>query len=149
MSEEREEAARSAAARTVGEISLAKTPEGIDRHARYQARRARREVSAIEDAPYVLATLAGTWANVSGYAPARYATRGGAVHLSGRVSSGTGTIFTLPTGSRPKYRLSFTAAADGALAQVDVLTTGEVTVVTPSTAPTWLSLDGLVFAAEQ
>lgn len=89
-------------------------------------------------------TLAGAWANTgSGFSVAGYYKQDGVVHLRGNLSSGTGTIFTLPVGYRPQYQIVSGAVATGG-GQVQISTSGVVSLTT-GTAP--ISLDGLSFRA--
>jgi hypothetical protein len=64
---------------------------------------------------WVSPTLAGIWVNSFGspYAPVQYMVDGeGIVHLQGRVSSGSGTIFTLPANFRPHSDLFITTGSN-------------------------------------
>lgn len=81
------------------------------------------------------------------YAPPRYRKlRNGTVVLSGRAATtATGaTIFTLPVGYRPAFRLVFPVASTGPPPRVDVLATGVVQIVGTQAAG-GLSLDGITF----
>lgn len=89
-------------------------------------------------------TLAGTWIQVVGQAAVAYGkTAEGLVVLKGQVSSGTGTIFTLPAGFRPSQAMRFATISNGAIARVDVSTAGVVSLVAGSA--TSLNLNGIVF----
>ncbi len=74
------------------------------------------------------------------------------VGLKGLVSAGTigQTICTLPVGFRPKFaneKLIFqTATSASNTGRVDVLPTGEIVAVSGSNG--WVSLDGIIFAAD-
>jgi len=84
------------------------------------------------DTAFTPATLAGTWVNVAGKAVTAYRKEGRQVRIKGYVSSGTGTIFTLPVGYRPVVDLSFGTDANGAHALVDVSTSGAVSLIAGS-----------------
>lgn len=95
-------------------------------------------------------TLLGSWVNVgSFYATAAYYKDGwNRVYLSGMVKSGSGSIFTLPTGFRPLKVHLFTVAASDAFGTVTVTDTGIVSFPLGSSS-TYVSLDGISFLAEQ
>jgi hypothetical protein len=69
------------------------------------------------------------------------------VYLRGRVKAGTAntTIFTLPTGYLPVKRELFCVLSNGAIARLDVLTDGQVQMISGSNVS--LSLDGISFTA--
>jgi len=75
----------------------------------------------------------------------------GIVTLKGLITGGTATsdttMFTLPAGYRPAYRLIFEVANNNVAGRVDVLPTGEVRILTGGN--TWLALDNISFVAEQ
>jgi Tfp pilus assembly protein PilV len=75
----------------------------------------------------------------------------GIVTLRGLIKSGTNaggeTIFTLPAGYRPLKTNIFVANRAGSYGRIDVLNDGRVIVRYAS--PTWTSLDGINFIAEQ
>ena len=99
------------------------------------------------DGAWTAPTLSGSWANYGGttFNTAGYRKVGQVVYFKGLVKSGTGTIFVLPAGYRPPDgRLIFTCYGDGALAEVDIYTTGEVHLQA-GTATTYLSLDNISF----
>lgn len=72
----------------------------------------------------------------------------GVVHLRGMVKSGTinTSIFTLPVGYRPAFRLLFVNISASALGRLDINTSGTVVQVTGTN--TWVSLEGIAFRAE-
>lgn len=90
--------------------------------------------------------LSGSWTDYGG----EYSTTGyfrdknGIVHLRGVIQSGSGAIFTLPTGFRPALREIHLVQAISGVAQIHILSDGLVTLVdgTP-----WISLDGITFRA--
>lgn len=104
------------------------------------------------------ATLANSWVNYNaagtGYSQASYTKASdGVVVVRGLIKSGTNTngtvVFTLPVGSRPKYRLLYLTADVGpAPARIDIFPTGEVEVWN-APANGWMSLAGINFIAEQ
>lgn len=101
------------------------------------------------------ASLAGAWVNydsppgtnfhVAGY----FKDAAGFVHLRGLVKSGSGLIFTLPTGYRPlKWGLFLGYCLVGGnptAARIDVYANGQVVCQTGSA--TDVSLEGITFAA--
>lgn len=107
---------------------------------------------------WTAAALGNSWVNYSaagsGFSPATYTKASdGAVIIRGLIKSGTTTngtvIFTLPAGSRPKYRLLYITSDAGPVpGRIDVFPTGQVQVWNvPSNG--WLSLAGINFIAEQ
>lgn len=96
--------------------------------------------------------LLNSWvAYGGGYAvPGYYKDPFGRVHLKGLVKDGTAAasiMFTLPIGYCPSERLLFNVQANAALGRVDVYPNGSVELQSGST--TWVSLDGISFAAQQ
>jgi len=83
----------------------------------------------------------------------------GFVHMKGLVKNNTGsskagndTIFTLPVGYRPSFKLRFITNAGGAgnsAVQIDVWTDGTVKTTSAVPASEWVSISPLVFKAEQ
>lgn len=73
----------------------------------------------------------------------------GWVHLRGLAKSGTldQTIFTLPSGYRPKRNLYVTGLANDAIAYVQILSTGEVSVASPSGSNAYVTLSNVKFPA--
>ncbi len=75
----------------------------------------------------------------STYAPARFLkTAAGVVFIEGMVKDGSATIFTLPTGYRPGYKLRFTAQGDSGIGQLDIDTDGTVDYVAGGN--TWFAI---------
>ena len=97
---------------------------------------------------YTDATLAGTWATAASRYPASYYKNPetGEVHLRGIVSSGTGTIFTLPSGYRPSFIQEYGVSANGAFGYIIVQTDGQVVHISGST--TKVSLDGIIVTTQ-
>ena len=93
-------------------------------------------------------TLAGAWVDFGGTYLNRRHTKDvlGYVHIEGMVKTGTGTIFTLPVGSRPSATLSFSGTGNNAAARIDVNSAGVVSLESGS-ASSFLSLSGIVFYA--
>lgn len=123
------------------------------------------------DFGWVNATLQNSWVHYGApYAVPAYRNIGKMVMLKGLVKSGSiglaNPIFTLPVGLRPAETLMLTAicnnvttgAASAGTAhthsnintacRVDILTTGEVCVVTSTAANGYISLDGIMFFAD-
>jgi len=99
-------------------------------------------------AGWTKATLSGSWTHLTaGYAEAGYSTVNpqGNVKLRGLVTGGSvpGTLFTLPSGSRPPFRVLYNVISNLAIGSVVVKTSGTVSAVTGNTA--WISLDNLEF----
>lgn len=97
---------------------------------------------------WITPTFSGNWVNYStDYNPAGYFKDSlGIVHLRGLVKSGTNTIFTLPVGYRPAYReLHAVQTNENTIGRIDILTTGEIQMMTGSSV--WISLDGITFRA--
>jgi len=109
-------------------------------------------------ATWITPTLVNNWVNYGGgFATAGY-TRStnetasgstGVVSLKGLIRSGSGSanVMTLPVGYRPKNRILYTTGSTGAYSRIDILPTGEVYTYTSNN--TWLSLDDIIFLAEQ
>lgn len=91
--------------------------------------------------------LQNNWSDYgNGYAPAAYTkTSSGLVVLKGMVKSGSGTIFTLPTGYRPATSeyIMFENSSNQTMGRVDVTSSGSVAISVGSNA--WYSLDGIAF----
>lgn len=82
------------------------------------------------------------------YSPPSYTkTSDGVVTLRGLVRSSSGVIFTLPPGYRPKERTLLQTVSIDQFARVDIMPTGEVTMMTGSNV--WFSLDGISFISER
>lgn len=102
---------------------------------------------------FIAPTLLNSWVNYgAGWAVAGFYMDGlGRVHLKGLVKSGTTTagttIFTLPKGYRPAESLVFVIVSNDLVGRVDVYPNGNVAIVVGSA--TWLSFNGISFAAEQ
>ncbi len=105
--------------------------------------------SKLEQESWIAPALINSWANYgSGYNPAGYFKDSqGIVHLRGLVKSGTGTIFTLPAGYRPAYRMLYGVDGANAHARVDIDTSGNV--IHAGGSNVHLSLDVITFRAEQ
>lgn len=88
------------------------------------------------------------WVNNGGYGPAAFwRDSAGIVRLRGLVVSGTlATIFTLPAGYRPAYRLLIGNHAGGAEGRLDILTSGDVFAIAGSG---YFQLDNISFRAEK
>lgn len=102
---------------------------------------------------WIAPTLLNSWVNYGApYNTAAYMrTDDGLVLLRGAIKSGTTTagtvLFTLPVGFRPAGGTAeFVSVSNGAIAQIDVETDGDVVIRVGGN--TRLSLDGIVFAAE-
>ncbi|MEP6795190.1 MAG: hypothetical protein ABJB16_12745 [Saprospiraceae bacterium] len=108
----------------------------------------------IEMEAFIAPTLLNGFTNyLNGYSTAAYyKDKMGIVHLRGMVQLATNqsglAIFTLPAGYRPvaSGQLVFPSQASSGLARIDVLTSGNVTVMGGSTG--WISLDGITFRAD-
>jgi Tfp pilus assembly protein PilE len=74
----------------------------------------------------------------------------GIVSLKGLITGGTTTagsvITTLPAGYRPSARLVFEVANNGAVGRIDILSNGQVLIMTGGNV--WLSLDNIHFIGE-
>ena len=76
-------------------------------------------------------TFAGSWVNITGGNTQYYIDPFGIVRIRLRAKSGTGAIFTLPSGYRPPEDLYLPADGDAAFAQVNIIaSTGVVSLVT-------------------
>src|SRR5690606_31955805 len=97
------------------------------------------------ETPLRVPTLAGSWTNTGGIwtTPGYWKDADGNVHIQGTVGGGSGVIFTLPTGYRPAAAHLFPSVAGGAVAGIEVLTNGTVSL-SFGTA-TGLSLAGIKF----
>jgi hypothetical protein len=74
-------------------------------------------------------TYAGSWQNVGAYQPVSYTkTANGIVLVRGYCQSGSGTIFTLPSGHRPAADEMFSANGNGGAAVIKVTTAGVVSL---------------------
>lgn len=93
-------------------------------------------------------TLAGSWANSGGSNQTAGYLKDpmGFVHLRGCVKSGSGTIFTLPTGYRPSADILLGTYGDGAFAAVSITSAG-VVALSVGAATIALSLDSITFKA--
>lgn len=70
----------------------------------------------------------------------------GIVHLRGLVKSGSGVIFNLPSGYRPRYRqLHAVCTYPNAIGRLDILFDGKVKMQAGDKR--WISLDGVTFRA--
>lgn len=89
----------------------------------------------------------GSWVNAGApYAPVRFMrTVQGRIRLSGRATSWTGAMFTLPTGYLPDATLTFAVTSNGAHGEITVDSFGVVTMTVGNM--TYVSLDGLEFDA--
>jgi hypothetical protein len=88
-----------------------------------------RVIALEDDSGWQTPTLAGSWANYgSGKQNAQYRKQGDKVTVRGLVKSGSGTIFTLPTGYRPASELDFVTTATGAFGQLNITTAGVVSL---------------------
>lgn len=101
----------------------------------------------------IRADLLNGWGNYGGAFPIAQATktRDGLVLLNGLINRAAGAnapAFILPQGWRPKKNLIFSGVAADNFARVDVGRDGVVIPVLGSAA-NWMSLDGIIFAAEQ
>lgn len=102
---------------------------------------------------WVPPTLQNNWRNYndSYNKPGFTKTSAGIVMLRGLIASGTAstntTLFVLPEGYRPTYRLAFeTITNSNVYSRVYVDTNGTVLIVKADTG--WLSLDGIYFPAD-
>lgn len=103
-------------------------------------------------ATWTNATYLNSWVSydTTNFAPARYwKDADGIVHLQGLMKNGTigATVFTLPAGYRPKYKMMYATASLSALGRCDVQTDGSVVATKGNNG--WFSLDGISFPAEQ
>jgi hypothetical protein len=95
----------------------------------------------------IITSYLNSWAHhASGREPQYAIDTLGFVHLRGLIKDGTvgSDAFTLPTGYRPAERERFAIVADSAFGRLDVLDTGGVRPLSPS-SNTWVSLDGIIF----
>ena len=73
------------------------------------------------------------------------------VSLKGLIRSGStaydSVITTLPAGFRPSNRILYTTVNNGVYARIDIMPSGQVRFMSSSNA--WLSLDNILFYAEQ
>ena len=104
----------------------------------------------VEAQPPTAPTFATGWSNVGGaYQTASYYKANGRIYLSGNVANGgtgTGLIFTLPTGYRPAATVTFIVPIFGGTGALSVDNTGAVTDLTFSVASkAALSLDSINF----
>jgi hypothetical protein len=113
----------------------------------------RRSVERIVQPPaWSVPTLLNSWVNYGGaYTIAGYYKDAmSIVHLRGTVKSGTATpgtaILTLPLGYRPVYQHIFTISSNDVYGQVQINTSGDVTINVGSNV--YLSLDNIHFRAE-
>jgi hypothetical protein len=94
------------------------------------------------------------WSNFGGqFSPAAYfRDANGIVHLRGLIANGqigvTNEVCILDETCRPEFRLALGTICNGDFARVDVLPTGELTVMA-ATSVVWVSLDGLSFRGYQ
>ena len=97
-------------------------------------------------------TLLNSWVNfnAAAYSQAGYFKDTlGIVHIRGMVKDGSlggAVFFTLPAGYRPVDHIIFGSIANGAIARIDVQSTGDVTAEAGCSA-TWTSFDGITFRA--
>jgi hypothetical protein len=88
-----------------------------------------KHAAALSPDYWVTASLNSGWSNSLGapYTTVQYLKDAfGAVRVKGRVSGGTGVIFTLPTGYRPTSSMTFPTYANGSLGVLTVDTSGNV-----------------------
>lgn len=119
-------------------------------------------INQLGKTPEVIApTLLNSWVNFgSVYLDAGYYKDSlGRVHLQGLIKNGTvpNNAFVLPVGYRPSARLIFNQMASDVTAtsyvfdRVDVLSDGGVNIIgyapAGSSAPAWVSLNGISFLA--
>lgn len=94
-------------------------------------------------------TLSAGWTQ---YEPAIFSlvgytkTADGIVHLKGLVGGGSGTIFMLPEGYRPKKQKLFVTVGSDVIARLDVTPAGGVQFSSGNSS--WLTLSGLSFVAD-
>jgi len=96
---------------------------------------------------WVAPTLAGSWANQFGapYAQAGYQKDDtGIVSLRGTLTSGTGTIFTLPANFRPEADQFFGIYGNGSMARLKITSAG---VVSLSAGAAPIDISGINFIA--
>ncbi len=97
-------------------------------------------------------TFINSWANYGGAFPGAQATKteDDMVILNGLMRAGTfgQPAFTLPPTMRPKRTVIRVGTANDAFARIDIDPSGGVKPVT-GVASGWVSLDGIMFAAEQ
>jgi len=97
---------------------------------------------------WISASYQNGWATYGGdYSHARYCKdEGGIVRLDGLVTGGSvgSTIFTLPVGYRPQYRIILAVVNGNSAARVDIRTAGLVTLNVG--VDSWVSLAGLSFS---
>lgn len=102
-------------------------------------------------------TLATGWSNYGAeYSPARYIKdSAGFVHLGGLIKNTTSVdgvnnvCFILPSGCRPFYRLIFSQNRNGLFNRIDIMQNGEVYIYLSGGSTNYVSLDGIIFKAEQ
>lgn len=94
------------------------------------------------------------WSNFGGtFSPAAYfKDANGIVHLRGLIAGGqvglTSEVCLLDETCRPEFRVALGTICNGDFARVDVLPTGELSVMA-ATSTVFVSLDGLSFRAYQ
>jgi hypothetical protein len=99
---------------------------------------------------YTAPSLLNSWVDFgSGYSTSGYLKHNGVVYLKGVLKSGTvnTTFFTLPAGYRPSATLVFAVISNVAISQVNIDSSGNVTMVSGSNVS--VSLDNIRFAAGQ
>ena len=103
--------------------------------------------------PWTPLTLLNGWVNYgSGFATAGYRKVGDLVVLKGLIRSGTVTtgtaIATLPAGHCPSGTTHNVTVSNAAIATINIYTNGNI-VTNVGVQAAWLSLDGVVWAAER
>lgn len=120
-------------------------------NANFAELKAKTDYLAAPDSAWIDATMKNSWVRYSTeYPPARYRKDAlGYVHLSGMIKSGiTSNPLDLPAGYRPAFPEIFTCSTHSfAHCSCEVRSGGVVILVTYNN--TWVSLDGIVFKAEQ
>lgn len=101
---------------------------------------------------WIIPPFQNSWISFGGgYAPPGYCkTPMGMVHLRGVLKGGVvgAPAFTLPASFRPIYKLALGTISNETVGRVDVNPDGTVVPFAPSNNA-WVSLDGLIFRAEQ
>lgn len=111
-------------------------------------------LSTADRTAFTAPTLSGTWVDFGGgLSTVGYYKNGlGDVVLKGQAASGTAgtSIFTLPVGYRPAERRDFAAAYSGGDGGATIAVLADGTIVpTAAMGNTRISLDGIIFRAEQ
>lgn len=106
------------------------------------------EEGFIQNESHITCSLKNGWTNYGGsYVDAFYwKDKNGVVHLCGLINgSGSGTMFTLPAGYRPRETEIHTSTLSGNLGRIDIYNNGNVNHNGAGSG--WLTLSGISFKA--